>query len=165
MLINKNRDLDMTAQSTPIYEEILLKQTGLIGFFTGSIILMPVISAILEATLLSGQSLTTPKVLIFIALFIGLIVSLVKQIKAGKKVDQKNYWFGNLEDEFFNHINHKAYKYSWTLSAFTLVVFSLYGSSITNEIASINQVCQAMLGVMLFTFGLTVLVKLRGNND
>ncbi|GAB2991677.1 hypothetical protein [Psychrosphaera aestuarii] len=155
----------MTAQSTPINEEVLLKQTGLMSFFVGSIILMPVISGILEATLLSGHSLTTPNVLIFIALFIGLIVSLVKQIKAGTKVDQKNYWFGNLEDEFFNHINHKAYKYSWTLSVSTLVVFSLYGSSITSEIVSINQVCQAVMGVMFFSFGLTILVKLRGNND
>lgn len=155
----------MTTQSTPINEEILLKQTGLLGFFSGSIILMPVISGILEATILSGQSLTTPKVLIFLALFVGLIVSLVKQIKAGKKVDQKNYWFGNLEDEFFNHINEKAYKYSWTMSLTTLIVFSLYGSSIINEAASVNQVCQAIIGVMLFSYGLTILIKLRGNND
>jgi hypothetical protein len=155
----------MTAQSTPINEEILLKQTGLLGFFTGSIILLPVISDILKSTSLGGESLITAKVLIFLALFVGLIVSLVKQIKAGKKVDSKNYWFSNFEDELFNHINEKAYKYSWTMSLTTLIVFALYGSSITNETASVNQVCQAIIGVMLFSFGLTILIKLRGNND
>jgi hypothetical protein len=96
----------------------------------------------------------------FIAIFILLIRNL---IKAATRMSKKNFWVDNYEDEYFNYINNKGYKYLCCTLLIYLTIFSIFGKNF--ESIPIDSFCKFGAALGFFTYGLTVILLLKSKDD
>lgn len=129
---------------SPEIELLFLKRNALMSCVIGVLILSaPFVHALVS--------------LVLIALFILSFFRLMISLPSWKYL----FWTGNCKDEYFTHLNNRAYKYTVITTFFTCGL--LYGLDI--ESISSKSVALLICAVMSLAYGAPLLYWLRGNND
>lgn len=151
-------------ETTPLSESLFLKRNAILSTAIG----MSIISMI--AAKYSKYAFNDMGGIAFsIGFMVGLcivflIVMLIKTMKVIPKA--KGAWmYGNYQDEYFNHINHRAYKYAFNLTASVVAIFYLMELTITLPSWLVMQFSALVLISLFLTYGISILVWLRQENE
>ena len=152
------------SKTTPHFEHLFLKRNALFSIS---------IAMIVVGLIASEYSKNVYNDSGWIAFSIGcgvgislvfLFVALIRIIKIIPKA--KNAWmYGNYQDEYFNHLNHRAYKYAFNTTVVVAAFLSFgYASSIMPSWLADHDGALILM-TLLLSFGIPILVWLRGDNE
>ena len=153
--------------STAVNEQIFLKRNSLLGVFAGLMFISSPIYKLLEPIITEHDWLNL--VLALLSLILGMLIffTFFSTIKSMENVGRYTIWTGNFNDEYFNHINNKGYKYSFVTSCILLLDFSVFGRHLQNFLGGLflSEFSDFMLGVIFLSYSLPILFLLRGEDE
>lgn len=155
----------MTTNTTSITvnEEDYLYRNGLIGIFAGIMFLINSLDLVLQPLFETHGWLYVLFGILNVAIVIMLIRTLIKISTCGRIISKQAFWFGQFEDEYFNHINSQGYKYTFHIILTYLVLFAIIGEYF--ESITLNSFCEFGLALSFLTYGVTILYLLVGKNE
>ena len=82
-------------------------------------------------------------------------------------MDRYTIWYSHFNDEYFNHINNKGFKYSFNTSCAFLVFFSVFGHHFQSFLVnlSFSDFAEFTLGLSFISYSLPILLLLRGEDE
>lgn len=153
--------------STAINEQVFLKRNSLLGVFAGLMFISSPLYKLLEHFITRYDWLYITLALLGAILGISIIITFLKIIKSMENVDRYTIWYNNFNDEYFNHINNKGYKYSFNASCTFLVFISVFGHHFQDVLVnlSFSDFAEFTLGLSFISYSLPVLFLLRGEDE
>jgi hypothetical protein len=102
----------------------------------------------------------------FVSLIIvlDLIWILSRVFRLASKV-KSAFWFGNFKDEYFNHLNHKAYKYACNIAGITAFLLMMISDSAFSTPWLLENTALITLSTLFVGYGVPVLFWLRGHDE
>ncbi|UUO21835.1 hypothetical protein FGD67_00460 [Colwellia sp. M166] len=153
--------------STAINEQIFLKRNSLLGIFVGLMFISSPLYKLLEPFITLYDWLYITLGLLSIVLGISIVFTLFKTIKSMGNMDRYTIWYSHFNDEYFNHINNKGFKYSFNTSCAFLVFFSVFGHHFQSFLVnlSFSDFAEFTLGLSFISYSLPILLLLRGEDE
>ena len=156
--------MNVSNTTTPHFESLFLKRNAFLSIAIG-MLLIAVMAAEYSKNAFSDMGWIAFSIGLFTGLcFVFLVVAIIRIMKVIPKA-RSAWMYGNYHDEYFNHLNHRAYKYAFNLTA------SLAGASYIGSLLTIlpdwyvMHVGPLVLISLFFSYGMPILIWLGGDNE
>jgi len=122
---------------------------------------------LLEPFIIRYDWLYITLILLSIILGVFIVFTFFKIMNSIESLDRYTVWYNCFNDEYFNYINHKGYKYSFNTSCFFLMFFSIFGHHFQSFLVtlSLSDFAEFTLGLSFISYSLPVLFLLRGEDE
>ena len=153
--------MNITNLTTPQIEHLYLRKNAFVMVFIGLFFLTQLIYDLVS----TAQPATDFKIgfgLASVFCLIGLLVNSITVSKLAHKV-KKAYWYGNFDDEYFNFLNHKAYKYGFNSAGLVAFIFYFGPSLVPENILTMDNSFRLLISIMFFGYGVPLLFWLRAD--
>jgi len=155
--------MNITNLTTPQIEHLYLRKNAFVMVFIGLFFLTQLIYDLVS----TAQSSTDLKIgfgLVSVFSLIGILVYSITVSKLARKV-RKAYWYGNFDDEYFNFLNHKAYKYGFNSTGLVAFIFYFGPELVPESLLTTDNSLRVVISIMFLSYGLPLLFWLRENNE
>jgi hypothetical protein len=163
MYITKGFEMNITNLTTPQIEHLVLRKNAFTIVFTGLFFLTQLIYD-LVSTAQSSTDLKLGFSLVSVFFLIGLLVNSNTVSKLARKV-KKAYWYGNFDDEYFNFLNHKAYKYGFNSAGIVALIIYSGPNIMPESLLTTDNSLRVVISIMCLAYGAPLLFWLRGNDE
>jgi protein-S-isoprenylcysteine O-methyltransferase Ste14 len=150
-------------QSIVVNEEDCLYQNALLGLLLAALFTFQYLDMFIESLPEINTWLYVLFGIVYIAIWFMIIRTLIKVITSGKNISKDAYWFSVYEDEYFNYINNKGYKYAFNVLLAYLTIISIFGTDFAP--ISIESFCKFGLILGFLTYSSTVIFLLKGKDE
>jgi len=155
--------MNITHLTTPQIEHLYLRKNAFSMVFIGLFFLTQLIYDLVS----TAQPSTDLKIgfgLASVFSLIGLLVNWFTVSKLARKV-RKAYWYGNFDDEYFNFLNHKAYKYGFNSTGLAAFIFYFGSELVPESLLTMDNSFRVLLSIIFLSYGAPLLFWLRGNDE
>jgi hypothetical protein len=150
--------------STPHFEHLFLKRNGLLSIALSLICICMMAVVHSENTyndtgwIAFAIGFCTSLCLVFLLFVLIRIMSVIPKAK--------NAWmYGNYQDEYFNHLNHRAYKYAFNISVVVAAILGFGELSLLIPTWLIEHSASLIVITLFISYGVPILFWLREDNE
>jgi len=160
--MNKDTNMETKELTTPQAEHLFLKRNALLVVILSLFYVFMAVYELLSSV--DNLALRVGFWIVSLFIIVDLIWILIRVSSLASKV-KSAFWFGNYEDEFFNHLNHKAYKYSFNMAIIaSFLLMMLSDNSFTTPWLDENTAL-IIFSTLCLSYGVPLLFWLRKGNE
>ena len=161
--INKEIKMTNKTESTTISEHHFLKGNALLSLAIGLMFIAEMIEILFEPFINEHAWLDVSLTVFAFIVAIIVLIQIVKTLSVAGGLSKSTFWFGDFNDEYFNHLNLKGYKWAFNILCFILLFLYIFDdlTIIYFDSVTITDFAKFMIGFLFISYSLPVLYLLH----